>query len=62
MDGIWGAKTRAAVVTVEKRAKGNLTWILQSALYTEGFNPGSLDSDFGKATESALNKFQKQKK
>ncbi|MBT2604209.1 peptidoglycan-binding protein [Bacillus sp. ISL-53] len=52
-------RTKAAIVTVQKGAKGNLTWILQVALYTEGFNPGSLDSNFGKETESALYKFQK---
>ncbi|MFF2457635.1 peptidoglycan-binding protein [Peribacillus simplex] len=62
MDGKWGAKTKAAIVTVEKGAKGNLTWILQAALYTEGYNPGSLDSIFGKGTESALSKFQKAKR
>ncbi|MFE3973199.1 MULTISPECIES: peptidoglycan-binding protein [unclassified Peribacillus] len=59
VDGKWGAKTKAAIVTVEKGAKGNLTWILQAALYLEGFNPGSLDSIFGKGTDSALYKFQK---
>ncbi|MES1038937.1 peptidoglycan-binding protein [Peribacillus simplex] len=59
VDGKWGAKTKAAIVTLEKGAKGNLTWILQAALYTEGYNPGSLDSDFGKGTETALSKFQK---
>ncbi|MFJ7681671.1 peptidoglycan-binding protein [Peribacillus butanolivorans] len=62
VDGKWGAKTKAAIVTVEKGAKGNLTWILQAALYLEGFNPGSLDSIFGKGTESALSKFQEAKK
>lgn len=31
----------------------------QAALYLEGFNPGSLDSIFGKGTETALAKFQK---
>ncbi|YCI77707.1 peptidoglycan-binding protein [Bacillus sp. R1-10] len=62
MDGKWGSKTSAAIVTVEKGAKGNLTWILQAALYLEGFKPGSLDSIFGKGTESALYKFQKDKK
>lgn len=62
VDGRWGAKTKAAIVTVQKGAKGNLTWILQSALYLEGFNPGSFDSIFGKGTESALSKFQKAKK
>ncbi|MDP9741843.1 UNVERIFIED_ORG: N-acetylmuramoyl-L-alanine amidase [Bacillus sp. B2I3] len=62
VDGKWGAKTKAAIVTVQKGAKGNLTWILQATLYTEGYNPGSLDSIFGKGTESALSKFQKAKK
>ncbi|MFJ7929593.1 peptidoglycan-binding protein [Peribacillus sp. NPDC096448] len=62
MDGKWGAKTKAAIVTVQKGAKGNLTWILQVALYLEGFNPGSLDSIFGKGTESAISKFQKAKR
>lgn len=61
VDGKWGAKTKVAIVTVQKGAKGNLTWILQAALYTEGYNPGSLDSIFGKGTESALSKFQKVK-
>ncbi|MGE7880170.1 peptidoglycan-binding protein [Peribacillus muralis] len=62
VDGKWGAKTKAAIVTLEKGAKGNLTWILQAALYTEGYNPGSLDSILGKGTEAALEKFQKAKK
>ena len=62
MDGKLGAKTKAAIVTVQKFAKGNLTWILQAALYLEGFNPDSLDSIFGKGTESALSKYQKAKK
>ncbi|MFE4238809.1 peptidoglycan-binding protein [Peribacillus butanolivorans] len=59
IDGKWGAKTKAAIVTVKKGAKGNLTWILLAALYAKGFNSGSLDSEFGKNTESALYKFQK---
>lgn len=62
VDGKWGVKTKDAIFTVEKGAKGNLTWILQAALYLEGYNPGSLDSIFGKGTESALSKFQKAKK
>ncbi|MFP3509837.1 peptidoglycan-binding protein [Peribacillus sp. SIMBA_075] len=62
VDGKWGVKTKVAIVTVQKGAKGNLTWILQAALYLAGFNPGSLDSIFGKGTETALEKFQKAKK
>lgn len=59
VDGKWGPKTREAIVTVKKGAKGNLTWILQGALFTEGYSPGSLDSIYGKGTETALAKFQK---
>ncbi|MFC8561430.1 peptidoglycan-binding domain-containing protein [Peribacillus frigoritolerans] len=54
VDGKWGPKTRAAIVTVKKGAKGKLTWILQGALFTEGYSPESLDSIFGKGTETAL--------
>ncbi|MEW5593536.1 peptidoglycan-binding domain-containing protein [Peribacillus frigoritolerans] len=36
--------------------------MLQAALYLAGHNPRSLDSIFGKGTESALYKFQKDKK
>ncbi|WP_340372757.1 hypothetical protein [Peribacillus sp. FSL E2-0218] len=56
MDGKWGPKTKAAIVTVQKGAKGNLTWILQATLYMEYY------STFGKGTETALEKFQKAKK
>ncbi|MFD9628144.1 hypothetical protein [Peribacillus muralis] len=35
VDGNWGPKTKAAIVSIEKGAKGNLTWILQAALYME---------------------------
>lgn len=59
MDGKWGAKTKEAIVTIEKGAKGNLFWILQAALYTEGYNPGLLDFIFEKGTETALSKLQK---
>jgi peptidoglycan hydrolase-like protein with peptidoglycan-binding domain len=56
-----GAKTNAAIVTVKKGAKSNLTWILQAALYIVGFNPGTLDSKFGTNTENVLKKLQVKK-
>ncbi|WP_434169643.1 M15 family metallopeptidase [Peribacillus frigoritolerans] len=59
VDGMWGPKSKAAAVTIKKGAKGHITWILKSVLYMEGFSPGSLDSIFGKSTESALYKLQK---
>ena len=58
VDGIWGAKTKAACVTVRKNAKGNITYILQSALYCSGFNPGDIDGIFGDNTLSAVKRFQ----
>ncbi|MFF2459722.1 peptidoglycan-binding protein, partial [Peribacillus simplex] len=61
VDGKWGSKTKAAIVTVKKGTKGNITWILQATLYIEGYNPGTLDSNFGTSTEKALKKFQEKK-
>ncbi|MEB2631336.1 peptidoglycan-binding protein [Peribacillus frigoritolerans] len=62
VDGKWGPKTKNATVTIKKDASCNITWILQAALYMEGFNPGTLDGVFGGKTEAALFKFQKASK
>ncbi|WHY55701.1 peptidoglycan-binding protein [Peribacillus simplex] len=62
VDGKWGPKTKTATVTLKKGAAGNITWILQAALYMEGFNPGPLDGDFGGQTEAALFQYQKASK
>ncbi|WP_110926751.1 peptidoglycan-binding protein [Bacillus massiliglaciei] len=59
VDGIWGPKTKAAVRNVRKGAKGNITYILQAALYMNSFNPGNIDGIFGPDTEQALKSFQK---
>ncbi|MDM5452212.1 peptidoglycan-binding protein [Peribacillus simplex] len=61
VDGKWGPKTKTAVVTIKKGASCNITWILQAALYMEGFDPGPLDAIFGENTEMALYKYQKAK-
>ncbi|MFJ7512098.1 peptidoglycan-binding protein [Peribacillus simplex] len=61
-DGIWGPKTKNATVTIKKGAAGNITWILQAALYMEGFNPGPIDGEFGEITEAALFQYQKASK
>src|SRR5699024_4037532 len=37
VDGIWGAKTYNAVVNVNPGARGNLTKVLQAALYLNGY-------------------------
>ncbi|WVN10008.1 peptidoglycan-binding protein [Peribacillus frigoritolerans] len=59
VDGKWGPKTKNATVTIKKGASCNITWILQAALYMKGFNPGTLDGEFGEKTEAALYKYQK---
>ena len=58
VDGIFGSKTKAACVTVRKNAEGNITYILQSALYCNGFNPGNIDGIFGDNTLAAVKSFQ----
>nr|WP_245402777.1 M15 family metallopeptidase [Peribacillus muralis] len=62
VDGKWGPKTKTAIVTIKKGASCKITWILQAALYMEGFNPGPLDSRFGNKTETALLNYQKASK
>ncbi|ASS95631.1 M15 family metallopeptidase [Peribacillus simplex] len=59
VDGKWGPRTKTAIVTKKKGAAGNIIWILQAALYMEGFNPGYLDGEFGEKTEAVLFKYQK---
>src|SRR5690625_4217445 len=55
VDGIWGPKTQAAVVTIRNGARGNLTKVLQSALYLAGYTSvGKPDGVFGKNTRKAL--------
>lgn len=62
VDGKWGPKTKNATVIIKKGASCNITWILQAALYMEGFNPGPLDGVFGEKTGAALFKYQKASK
>lgn len=60
IDGVWGAKTRNAVITIRNGAKGNLTKVLQSALYLAGYTEvGTPDGDYGKNTKKALGNFQR---
>ncbi|MED4163576.1 peptidoglycan-binding domain-containing protein [Halalkalibacterium halodurans] len=59
VDGIFGPRTRAALVNVRAGARGNLTRVLQALLYIRGFNPGPFDGIFGGKTESAVRAFQR---
>lgn len=56
-DGIWGARTEAAAVTIRKGSEGSLTKLLQQALQAKGINV-SADGKFGSGTEAAVKKFQ----
>lgn len=59
VDGIWGGKTRAAVVNVRPGSRGNLTRVLQSALYLKGHTVvGKPDGINGKNTQKGLADFQ----
>ena len=57
VDGIFGPKTQNALVTVRKGARGNITYIIQSALYIMGYNVIP-DKVFGTITENAVRTFQ----
>ena len=58
VDGVWGPATRAATVAVRQGAAGNITYIIQAALYARGYNLVP-DGVFGPATEAAVRAFQR---
>ena len=58
VDGIWGPKTQAAAVNVRRGARGNLTRIIQGALYTRGYDAHEFDGIFGPGCERAVRAFQ----
>ena len=60
VDGIWGIKTYNASVEVSKGAEGNLTMILQMALFIKGYVL-DMDKIFGTDTEAKVKEFQKAK-
>ena len=57
-DGIWGPRTRAATRLVRQGARGNIVWILQAALYVNGFSTRP-DGVFGPNTDLAVRNFQR---
>jgi peptidoglycan LD-endopeptidase CwlK len=59
VDGIWGPQTKAASPNVREGAEGNITYILQAALYLEGHDPHGMDGIFGSGTEIAVKAFQR---
>ena len=59
VDGNFGAKTKAACVTVKNGSEGNITKILQGALICKGYDPKGFDGRFGNGCEAAVKAFQK---
>jgi len=58
VDGVWGPRTRAATRSLRMGASGNLVWLLQAALYVNGF-PAAPDGNFGPNTDLHVRNFQR---
>lgn len=60
VDGIWGNKTYNACINVKQGAEGNITMLIQMALFIKGYNL-SMDKKFGSDTTAKVKEFQKAK-
>ena len=58
VDGIWGTKTYNACINVKQGAEGNITMLIQMALFIKGYNL-SMDKKFGADTTAKVKEFQK---
>ena len=58
VDGIWGNKTYNACINVRQGAKGNITMLIQMALFVKGYKL-AMDKDFESDTEAKVKEFQK---
>ena len=58
VDGIWGTKTYNACINVREGAKGNITMLIQMALFIKRYNL-SMDKKFGPDTTAKVKEFQK---
>lgn len=59
VDGIWGPGTLNACPTLQKGStRKNLVYILQYALYFNGFDPNGFDGGFGNGVVNAVKNFQ----
>ncbi len=58
VDGIFGPKTKNALVTVRRGARGNITYLIQTALFLLGYDL-KLDGIFGLITEGRIREFQR---
>lgn len=57
VDGVFGPQTESATVTVNRGARGNITYILQSMLYARGYYTFP-DGIFGSRTANSVRAFQ----
>lgn len=60
VDGIWGPGTLDKCPTLQRGStKKNLVYILQYALYVNGFDPNGFDGGYGNGVVTAVTNFQK---
>lgn len=57
VDGIWGVKTKNACVNVKQGAEGNITMLIQMALFIKGYTL-DMDKKFGNDTTKKVKEFQ----
>lgn len=62
VDGIWGAKTKAACPTLKKGAKNDVVKVLQSLLVCNGYSNAYVDGDYGSGTYDAVKSYQAKNK
>ncbi len=60
VDGIWSIKMYNACINVRQGAEGNITMLIQMALFIKGYNL-SMDKKFEADTTTKLKEFQKAK-
>ena len=58
VDGIWSIKMYNACINVRQGAEGNITMLIQMALFIKGYSL-SMDKKFGADTTSKVKEFQK---
>lgn len=58
IDGIWGAKTEAECRTITS-GTGGIQYIIQAALYCNGYHEITVDGIYGKETVCVVKEFQK---
>jgi len=59
VDGLPGPSTLEGCPTLRRGANGNITGLLQELLKAKGFDPGTIDNDFGDKTAAAVEVLQK---